>query len=147
MLKSLRLEKGVAGRGVKAIIWGEKKNDLSSGCQQRKRLCLGQRERAWLEPAQAPLRLDAGAGGGGREKVWALAVAVAVAAWGWAVPLCYRSVLLALTQYSYGSSTQGALLPSPAHSRDTEGPSVIASKWRTKHGNRPRDITAESLET
>lgn len=72
MLKSLRLEKGVAGR---AIIWGEKKNDLSSGCQQRKRLCLGQRERAWLEPVQAPLRLDAGAGGGGREKVWALAVA------------------------------------------------------------------------
>lgn len=48
MLKSLRFEKGVVGRGVKAIIWEEKKNDLSSGCQQRKRLCIGQRERAWL---------------------------------------------------------------------------------------------------
>ena len=39
MLKSLRLGKGVVGRGVKAIIWEEKKNDLSSDCQQRKRLC------------------------------------------------------------------------------------------------------------
>lgn len=26
--------------GVKAIIWEEKKNDLSSGCQQRKLLCI-----------------------------------------------------------------------------------------------------------
>lgn len=41
MLKSLRFEKGVAGRGVKAIIWEGKKNDLSSGCQRRKRLCAG----------------------------------------------------------------------------------------------------------
>ena len=30
---------GVVGRGVKAIIWEEKKNDLSSDCQRRKRLC------------------------------------------------------------------------------------------------------------
>lgn len=29
--------------GVKAIIWEEKKNDLSSGCQQRKRLCIKRR--------------------------------------------------------------------------------------------------------
>lgn len=48
MLKSLRLEKGVVGRGAKAIIWEEKKNGLSAGCQQRKRLCIRQRERAWL---------------------------------------------------------------------------------------------------
>lgn len=48
MLKLLRLEKGVAGRGAKAIIWEEKKNGLSAGCQQRKRLCIRQRERAWL---------------------------------------------------------------------------------------------------
>lgn len=30
---------GVVGRGVKAIIWEEKKNGLSSDCQWRKRLC------------------------------------------------------------------------------------------------------------
>lgn len=37
--------------GVKAIIWEEKKNDLSSGCQQRKRLCIrkkGARQRQVL---------------------------------------------------------------------------------------------------
>lgn len=48
MLKSLSLERGIVGRGVKAIIWEEKNNDLSSGCQRRKRLCIRQRERAWL---------------------------------------------------------------------------------------------------
>lgn len=31
---------GWSGRGVKAIIWEEKKNGLSSGCQQKKRLCI-----------------------------------------------------------------------------------------------------------
>lgn len=30
--------------GVKAIIWEGKKNDLSSSCQQRKRLCVNKRE-------------------------------------------------------------------------------------------------------
>ena len=34
---------GVVGRGVKAIIWEEKKNDLSSDCQRRKRLCFRER--------------------------------------------------------------------------------------------------------
>lgn len=59
MLKSLRFEKGVVGRGVKAIIWEEKKNDLSSGCQQRKRLCAGDWERGWGRgPERAPLRPD-----------------------------------------------------------------------------------------
>lgn len=82
MLKSLRLEKGVVGGGVKAIIWEEKKNDLSSGCQQRKRLCIGQRERAWLGGgSRHPCAWEAGAGEG-REK--------AVAAWGWTGPMCYR---------------------------------------------------------
>lgn len=59
MLKSLRFEKGLVGRGVKAIIWEEKKNDLSSGCQQRKRLCIGQWERGLGRgPEWAPLCLD-----------------------------------------------------------------------------------------
>lgn len=36
---------GVVGRGVKAIIWEEKKNGLSSDCQWRKRLCFREGER------------------------------------------------------------------------------------------------------
>jgi hypothetical protein len=67
-VKVIKVGKGLEWR-VKAIIWEEKKNDLSSSCQQRKRLCInkkrGARQRcrhqraphsdthsAYLEPAQ-----------------------------------------------------------------------------------------------
>lgn len=52
-VKVIKVGKGLEW-GVKAIIWEEKKNDLSSGCQQRKRLCIkkrgaGQRQ-VWASP-------------------------------------------------------------------------------------------------
>lgn len=49
-VKVIKVGKGMEW-GVKAIIWEEKKNDLSSGCQQRKRLCIrkkGARQRQVL---------------------------------------------------------------------------------------------------
>lgn len=49
--------------GIKAIRWEEKKNDLSSSCQQRKRLCIrkkGSRQRqvlAFLECREVRVKL------------------------------------------------------------------------------------------
>lgn len=129
MLKSLRLEKGVVGRGVKAIIWGEKKNDLSSGCQQRKRLCLGQRERAWLEPVQAPL---CGCWGGRRRQRKGLGRGRGRGGLGLGCPH-------GLQNKKERANTDAALAMDPAcgehcyhpqpTEEDTEGHSVIASKW------------------
>lgn len=74
----------MVGRGVKTIIWEEKKNDLSSGCQQRKHLCFVEGERGLVRGSEwAPLHL----GKRGHCSVHALATAVAVAAWEWTVTM------------------------------------------------------------
>lgn len=44
-VKVIKVGKGLEW-GVKAIIWEEKKNDLSSSCQQRKRLCINKKKGA-----------------------------------------------------------------------------------------------------
>ena len=92
-VKVIKISKGVVGRGVKAIMWGEKKNDLSSGCQWRERLASGRgRGESGLDGSSewAPRLLDGWQQGDKAENrasrsVCDLAMAVAMAAWEWTV--------------------------------------------------------------